>query len=142
MRSKQSVFCSVTFSKRLKQRIKELSLKQDELAERTGIGQSTISRYVNNKQVPELAPAVALAQALECDLGWLVGISGLEKKDAKDQAHSKGGAKLAPKERQLLDNALEILRAQGQGADYGDTLKQVISSLKRALEAEKRLGEG
>jgi transcriptional regulator with XRE-family HTH domain len=146
MRSQQKLFDGDIFAQRLKARIRELSLKQGELANKTGIGQSTISRYVNNKQAPELAPAVALASALKCDLGWLVGIDEISKKD-KDEKN-RTWLDLPPQdhplkrgERRLLEDALEILRAEGPAAEFGKTLKQTIKSCKQGVLAQKKIVE-
>lgn len=50
----------------------------------------------------------------------------------------RGMPTLTSEERKLLDGALEILRAKGQAADFGDTLRHVIKSLKKALDVEKK----
>ena len=141
MRSKQSVFSSAIFAKRLKQRIKELSLKQDELAEKTGVGQSTISRYVNDRQVPELAPVVALAQALECDLGWLVGISDGEEGKRASKTYPRGEPGLTPEEKRILDDTLEILRAGESAEVLSKTFKQTIQNFKKEVVTQKKISK-
>ena len=59
------------FARRLKKKLKELEMTQEELADRIGVVQSTISAYVNARSVPLTTHVVRIARVLDmnvCDL--------------------------------------------------------------------------
>ena len=51
-------------------RMKELGLKQRQLAEKTGLSQQIISNYINNKFKPGYDAILALAKALDVEPNW------------------------------------------------------------------------
>lgn len=59
------------FSEHLSNLMEEKGFNQMTLAERTGIEQSCISRYVNAKIFPDLPSLMALADALNVNLDYL-----------------------------------------------------------------------
>jgi len=50
--------------------MKELGLKQRQLAEKTGLSQQIISNYINNKFKPGYDAILALAKALDVEPNW------------------------------------------------------------------------
>lgn len=71
------------FSKRLVERMKELGLRQADLAEKTGISRSLISSYVIGRYEPKDENLQSLAKVLNCDALWLAGYDGIEEDDEK-----------------------------------------------------------
>ena len=57
-----------TFAGNLTEIIKESGYSQREIADMTGIMQSTISKYMNGKMMPSVKNIVNLAYALNCDV--------------------------------------------------------------------------
>lgn len=57
-----------TFAGNLTEIIKESGYSQREVADITGIMQSTISKYMNGKMMPSVKNIVNLAYALNCDV--------------------------------------------------------------------------
>ena len=57
-----------TFAGNLTEIIKESGYSQREIADMTGIMQSTISKYMNGKMMPSVKNIVNLAYALNCDI--------------------------------------------------------------------------
>lgn len=54
---------------------KEKGLTQTELAERMGVNQIQVSRWENGKHLPTLEQFVVIADALNCSLDELAGLS-------------------------------------------------------------------
>lgn len=46
----------------------ERKISQRELAERTGLSDGTISKYINGVQIPKFTAAINIAMALDCTL--------------------------------------------------------------------------
>ena len=57
-----------TFAGNLTEIIKESGYSQREIADMTGIMQSTISKYMNGKMMPSVKNIVNLSYALNCDI--------------------------------------------------------------------------
>lgn len=58
---------------RLKELMKEKGITQQGLSNMSGVTKSSISHYVNGKNVPDNFQAYKLAKALDCDPTWLMG---------------------------------------------------------------------
>lgn len=81
----------------LKNKMKELNLNQKELAEKTGVSTSAISRYFNGSRDFPINDAPVFAKALGIDLNYLLGITSPQSIDDIDftgidriAAHYKG----------------------------------------------------
>lgn len=61
-----------TFSEELKTCLKERNMTQRELADKSGLAESTISDYVHGSRLPGLMAAINLSYALNMDIGELV----------------------------------------------------------------------
>ena len=58
---------------RLKKAMDKKGLNQQALANLSGVTKSSISHYVNGKNVPDNFQAYKLAKALDCEPAWLMG---------------------------------------------------------------------
>lgn len=58
---------------RIKKALDEMGMKPIELAEKSGIAKSTISRYLSGKYEPKNAAVYKMAQVLHVDERWLMG---------------------------------------------------------------------
>ena len=63
---------------RLKNLIEELDIKQNELAQKAGITEATISNYINAKQLPKLGVVEKLADVLGVSVDYLLGKSDVK----------------------------------------------------------------
>lgn len=63
-----------SFRTRLEKALSESGLKPIELAERTGISQSTISQYRSGYSKPKDKRLVKIAEVLNVDPAWLMGL--------------------------------------------------------------------
>lgn len=61
-----------SFGSDLKFAMKSAKVSQRELALRSGLNQSTISRYINGEQIPTLTAFINITNALECEPDELV----------------------------------------------------------------------
>lgn len=61
------------YATRLKNLIDELDIKQNELAQKAGITEATISNYINAKQLPKLGVVEKLADVLGVSVDYLLG---------------------------------------------------------------------
>lgn len=62
----------VVISERIKQRLKQLNLKQKDLAEQTGQSKSTINKIVNGTVTPRVDLLIPISRALDVSIDWLV----------------------------------------------------------------------
>jgi len=60
------------FSYRLRKAMADKKIKASELSKLSGVGKADISNYLNSKYVPKQDKCYMLAEALECDPGWLM----------------------------------------------------------------------
>ena len=60
------------FSTNLNKLMREAGYTQKELAEDTGLAESTISRYMKGTQVPKATAIVNIASVLLCDIDELI----------------------------------------------------------------------
>ena len=56
------------FSDNLMDMLNEQGYSQEELAYETNLSQSTISKYINKKQMPSLKAIINIAYALDCSI--------------------------------------------------------------------------
>ena len=64
---------SIQFINRLKSIMKERKITQTELAKRTGIRQSSISDWLNDRYEPKQDKVYIIAKALNVSPAWLLG---------------------------------------------------------------------
>ncbi|WP_148205034.1 helix-turn-helix domain-containing protein [Anoxybacillus flavithermus] len=59
-------------SKRIKQRLEQLNLKQKDLVEQTGQPKSTINKIVNGTVTPRVDLLIPISKVLDVSIDWLV----------------------------------------------------------------------
>lgn len=131
---------------RMKQRLDELKLRQEDLAQRIGITRSAVCHYLSGRRVPALKQMEKIAVALECEPVWLqYGITkdAVPPSQTAPVTRAKGGggklnrcmiiqARLDPKlhevaemmalkQRRTLSNLIEIL-IENEAERYGQKL--------------------
>ena len=62
--------CNREFGERLMRMMRRKAVTQEELSERTGIGQAQISRYLNGKNSPSFYIVDKIAKALNCSVEY------------------------------------------------------------------------
>lgn len=75
---------STQFINRLKSVMEEHKITQTELAKRTGIRQSSISDWLNNRYEPKQDKVYLLANALNVSPAWLLGYDEPDISKSKD----------------------------------------------------------
>lgn len=65
----------MSFATNLKKAMEERNMSQAELSALTGIGKSSISQYLSGKNEPNQKRTEQLAEALECSIAFLNGIT-------------------------------------------------------------------
>ena len=112
-----------TTAKRIREAMSDMGISQQELANKTGIGKSSISHYVNGSNEPGNKSAFLLAQVLNVNPAWLMGLEvskepvefeieaqgGTGKSDAISRALKLYGLyeNATPEARQLVENFLK-----------------------------------
>ena len=104
------------FISRLDQARKEKGLTQRELANRVGVTEVSMSRYVNGARVPKGPIVVNIAKALGVSVDYLVGTSSVKKRQTNaDRIRNMSDEELA----ELITGGLNF-----DCADYCDSLTQ------------------
>lgn len=136
---RENMFVPKTFGDRLRQRMAELSITQKELGARSGCGQSNISRYIKGEQAPNMAQAVALANVLVCDLGWLAGMDSGGPTPEPTGADYVGP--VSALEKTALSKALTVLRSKGVRGHPDQTLASNIETCFETVRYAEELGD-
>lgn len=79
-----------TTSERLRQALSLRNMKQSELSERTGIGKSSISTYLSGAYLPKQRNIYKMAQVLDVDEAWLMGLDVPMERSDTSAAIPKG----------------------------------------------------
>lgn len=72
-----------SISKKIEERIQELNISQRELAEKVGVTEATISRYIKGERTPRGDIIPKIASALKVTADYLVGDNGIENSELK-----------------------------------------------------------
>ena len=113
-------------SKRFRIAMSNANISQQELAEKSGIGKSSISHYVNGSNEPGNKAAYAIASVLKVNPAWLMGLEAPMAVEETSAAISSSS--LRPDEIDIL-NRISSLNALGR-----DKVLDYISDL---VENEK-----
>lgn len=81
----------MSFAKNLKKAMEERNMSQAELSALTGIGKSSISQYLSGKNEPNQKRIEKIAEALECSIAFLNGIT-----NCSDPTDNPNGLKNVP----------------------------------------------
>lgn len=73
----------ITLGKRIKQAMQLKHMKQYELAEKTYITQTTISRYITGERTPDAINLKAICEALGVSADWLLEIKDYQQEELK-----------------------------------------------------------
>lgn len=65
--------CNKVIAARLQQALAQSGIKQQELANKSGVAKASISQYVHGKFAPSSETAVKLAYVLKVSPAWLMG---------------------------------------------------------------------
>ena len=104
------------FISRLDQARKEKGLTQRELANRVGVTEVSMSRYVNGARVPKGPIVVNIAKALGVSVDYLVGTSSVKRRQTNaDRIRNMSDEELA----ELITGSLNF-----DCADYCDSFTQ------------------
>ena len=104
------------FISRLDQARREKGLTQRELANRVGVTEVSMSRYVNGARVPKGPIVVNIAKALGVSVDYLVGTSSVKKRQTNaDRIRNMSDEELA----ELITGSLNF-----DCADYCDSFTQ------------------
>ena len=104
------------FISRIEQARKEKGLTQRELANRVGVTEVSMSRYVNGARVPKGPIVVNIAKALGVSVDYLVGTSSVKKRQTNaDRIRNMSDEELA----ELITGSLNF-----DCADYCDSFTQ------------------
>lgn len=66
----------MTIGVRLTHALEMRGMTQSELAEKTGITEVSISRYINDLRTPRVSQVIALCKELNISADWLLGLKG------------------------------------------------------------------
>lgn len=83
-RIRQCAQMATTFGERLRAARERAGMTQDALASASGVKVGTVYRYEKDSQEPRLGVIQSLADALDCDAGWLVSGESLGHEERDD----------------------------------------------------------
>lgn len=101
-----------TFAERLKYERLRSNLNQEELACKIGLGRTSISKYENGRQIPEMITLEKLADFFNVSIDYLLGkIDSRNDKDVTIALHSDYDYKDLPDEaRKEIENYIEYIK--------------------------------
>ena len=109
-------------SERLKQAISEANIKQAELCERTGISKGALSSYISGRYAPKQNNIYILAQVLNVNPAWLMGLSVPKSPDVTV-------SRALTKEQRELLSYFDVLTEEGKN--------EAIKRIKELSELEQ-----
>lgn len=146
-----------TFAQRLKELRLEMHLTQQELADIFFLNKSSISRYEQGKQMPEIDLLQKFASFFNVSVDYLLGLSDeripLQEnrslgKEAKGMSSQKGNPpKLTRKDEREIEKILDEVRKQLENAEglmfdgepaSPEAIQSIIDSMRIGLEIAKQ----
>lgn len=116
-----------TFGKRFRELRTGLKLTQDQFAEKFFLNKSNISRYEQDKQMPEVELLKKIADFFDVDVDYLLGTSDIKRKEITETTED------------LLKKVInEILASHEIDKDTGKDI--VLGKFVRKLISKKLLG--
>lgn len=116
----------MTIGERLKSRLEDLEIRQNELAKRLNISPTTLNGYFTNYREPDINTLIRLADELETSVEFLTTGKSLDQ---------------SPPSEVVLTDGLEFSFLKGFRELDSDDRDELNRSLERMLEL-KRLREG
>ena len=110
------------FGERVKLQLEKNNISQKELAEKTGITEATISRYISSQRIPKATEILKIAKVLNCTSDFLLGIDskGIKNISLKDAIYNlKMNRPLMESEwKKTIDIAINAIEKQIQIEKY------------------------
>lgn len=110
-------------AKRIKEAMEDLHMSQQELADLSKIGKSSISHYVNGSNEPGNKSAYTIAQVLHVNPAWLMGL------DAPKH--------LAQEKPVRLDDDKDVVKALKMYERYKNAIPQVQEAVDALLKVPR-----
>jgi transcriptional regulator with XRE-family HTH domain len=109
----------------LKNRIRRRGFTQEEFAEKSGIGLSTLKKYMSGKAAYSIDLLETFSDLLDCSYDYLLGKSLTPKRDLHEMKETT----------RLTDKALEIISKQAIRYDRNKDCKRYIDTLSYIIES-------
>lgn len=103
---------------RIREAMNDLGMTQQELADKSHIGKSSISHYVNGSNEPGNKSAYQLAKALKVNPAWLMGLD-------------------APKEAIIQANPVDVDKAIELYEKYKNSIPEVQAAVEALLKPSR-----
>ena len=107
-------------SKRIIEAMRDKKMSQQELADKSNIGKSSISHYVNGSNEPGNKSAYALAKVLNVNPAWLMGLDVPKYKNETDDVQE------------------DIVKALELYEKYQNAIPEIQEAVENLLKAPKR----
>lgn len=111
-------------AKRIRLAMEEVGLSQQELAEQSHIGKSSISHYVNGSNQPGNKHAYLLAQVLKVNPPWLMGLDA-------PKTLSQSMSNVSPHSPEEIEKALKLYE------QYKKAIPPIQSAVESLLKADR-----
>jgi len=108
-------------AKRISSILSLRNMKQQDLADKTGINKASISQYINGSHCPSNATALLMSEALNVNYLWLMGFDvPMEIESDSNETEEDNRLKrfmtyytmLNPEQKTLIDNMLKALSSK------------------------------
>lgn len=116
-------------AKRIREALDDLNMTQQELADLSQIGKSSISHYVNGSNEPGNKSAYSLAQVLKVNPAWLMGLDAPKYLPPKQLLFSEPIEPM--KRKQDIEKAIEMYEK------YINAIPQVREAVDALLKVPK-----
>lgn len=125
------------FIKRFKEILEEKNIKQKEIADRVGVSEVTISRYLTGERIPRMDVVLKLASYLNVSIDYLLGnsdIKNLQTKEVNDIIDPllEDIDSLSSEQKEFVREALKFLKIQ----EHLNNLDKSKDEQSSALENE------
>lgn len=105
------MYMSNDLGKRISDLLKQNGLSQKELAEKIGVTNASMSRYINGERIPKGPVVASIAGALHVEAGYLLGMAASEEDPELEfyktqRAIARNAKNWTPKQKADLVNAI------------------------------------
>ena len=94
-------------AQRLRTALNNRNMTQQELADKSGIGKSSISHYINGANEPGNKSAYAMAEVLGVAPAWLMGLD-VEMEAGKKPQRENGGFDVNQYDKERINGAIDL----------------------------------
>lgn len=125
-----------TFSSRFQKALELRNMKQADIVEKTGIGKSSISTYLNGEYEPKQRNIYKIAKALDVSEAWLMGYTdNMERQDKTAHTNSQSTDLSEQIKKAYGEEPYEALQAFSR-LDTADRA-EIRGEMKQMLKADK-----